>query len=105
MLLVLAQYSGSSSGGEEAVVLIGAAACWGCMCLFGLVYAVLWVWALIDCLMGDFDGNEKILWIVLLIFLPGIAVILYFFIGRSKKRNYRRVQQPPNFLDDSRPPR
>lgn len=40
--------------------------------------------ALIDLLKKDFQGNEKLLWVILIIFLNVIGSFLYFTIGRKK---------------------
>ena len=41
--------------------------------------------ALIDVLTGRFDGNDKIVWVLLIIFLPFLGALLYFLIGRDKR--------------------
>jgi Phospholipase_D-nuclease N-terminal len=41
--------------------------------------------ALISVLMNDFPGNEKILWVLIIIFLPFLGSVLYFLIGRDKR--------------------
>ena len=43
--------------------------------------------ALISVLMNDFQGNEKIMWVVIIIFLPFLGSLLYFLIGRDKRIN------------------
>jgi len=41
--------------------------------------------ALVSALQNDFPGNEKLIWILLIIFLPILGAILYFLIGRGKR--------------------
>ena len=41
--------------------------------------------ALISALMNDFPGNEKILWVLIILFLPFLGSVLYFLIGRDKR--------------------
>ncbi len=41
--------------------------------------------ALISALMNDFSGNEKILWVLIILFLPFLGSVLYFLIGRDKR--------------------
>lgn len=41
--------------------------------------------ALIDILRNDFKGNDKIIWVLIVLFLPILGTILYFLIGASKK--------------------
>ena len=41
--------------------------------------------ALISLLMNDFKGNDKIMWVLIIIFLPFLGSLLYFLIGRDKR--------------------
>jgi hypothetical protein len=41
--------------------------------------------ALISALMGEFPGNEKILWVLIIIFLPFLGSVLYFLIGTGQR--------------------
>ncbi len=41
--------------------------------------------ALIDILKSRFEQNDKLVWVLLVIFLPLIGSILYFILGRGKK--------------------
>lgn len=41
--------------------------------------------ALISVLKNNFTGNDKIIWVLVIIFLPFFGSILYFAVGRSKK--------------------
>lgn len=41
--------------------------------------------ALISVLMNDFPGNEKVIWVLIIIFLPFLGSVLYFLIGRDKR--------------------
>ncbi len=51
----------------------------------GLAVFVFWIWMLIHAITNDgLSGTEKILWVLLLIFLHFLGAILYFFIGRPK---------------------
>lgn len=40
---------------------------------------------LIDVLKSNFKGNDKIMWVLLLIFLNIIGALLYKFIGEKQK--------------------
>ncbi len=46
---------------------------------------LLIIWALIDILKNEFIGNNKIVWILVVIFLPLLGSLLYLGIGRSQK--------------------
>lgn len=43
--------------------------------------------ALISVLMNEFRGNDKILWVLIIIFLPFLGSLLYFLIGRDRRIN------------------
>ena len=43
--------------------------------------------ALISALMNDFPGNEKIIWVLIILFLPFLGSVLYFLIGRDRRIN------------------
>lgn len=45
------------------------------------------LFALISVLINDFRGNEKIMWVLIIIFLPFLGSLLYFLIGRDKRTN------------------
>lgn len=50
-----------------------------------LVLVVPVVLCLIDVLRSEFKGNDKIIWILVLIFLNIIGALLYKFIGEKQK--------------------
>lgn len=50
-----------------------------------------WIWMIIDCAQRDFKNeNDKIFWIILLIFTHLIGAIIYFFIVKNKKKKKKR---------------
>lgn len=49
--------------------------------LFGLIILVLDVWALVKIIQSSADTGRKVLWIVLIIFLPVLGFILWFLLG------------------------
>jgi phospholipase D-like protein len=60
------------------------------MFFFGLVGAlvclILWIWALLDIVNGRFrDDVTKIVWVLIVIFIPFLGTILYYLIGRDQK--------------------
>ncbi len=46
---------------------------------------VLIIWALVDILKSEFTGSNKIIWVLVVLFLPLIGSILYFVIGKKQK--------------------
>ena len=53
--------------------------------LIWVISFVLWIWALIDVLRSNFRDNGKIIWILVILFVPVIGSILYLLIGRKQK--------------------
>ena len=51
--------------------------------LLSLVILVLDFVAIIDVIRSSMDTGKKVLWIILILVLPIIGLILYFFIGRK----------------------
>jgi hypothetical protein len=63
-------------------------ACQGTVCLFWIPVA-LWVFPLIDCITNEpSSGNDKIVWILLMLFTNSLGGILYLLIRRPQ-----RIQQ------------
>jgi len=67
------------------------------MSIFGLLFAlisvalslllfVLWIWMLIDCIKYEpSTGNDKIIWVLVIVLLNGIGALLYYFIRRPER--------------------
>ncbi len=51
----------------------------------GIVSLILMIIALVDILKSNFRGNNKIVWIIVVILLPFLGSILYFIIGKKQK--------------------
>jgi hypothetical protein len=52
--------------------------------LFGLIVVVLDIIALVKLLQSGADTGNKILWALLIIFLPILGMILYFLMGPGR---------------------
>lgn len=54
--------------------------------LIGMVCFVLWIWALVDIIKSQFkDDVTKLIWFLVVFFLPFVGLLLYIFAGRSMK--------------------
>ncbi|MBC6365451.1 PLDc N-terminal domain-containing protein [Algoriphagus sp. AK58] len=63
--------------------------------LSGLIYLGFWAYALIDCVRNEFRGpNQKLIWLILILFAPFIGTFLYLSMSRRTKEK-RRFQ--PDF--------
>jgi Phospholipase_D-nuclease N-terminal len=53
--------------------------------LIGLALFVFWIWMLIHAITNKgLSDVEKIVWVLVIIFVPTIGAIIYFFVGRPK---------------------
>ena len=53
--------------------------------LGGLLVLLFPLMALVSVLKNDFPGNDKIIWVLVIIFLPFFGSLLYFMVGRSRQ--------------------
>lgn len=56
--------------------------------LFGLIKLIILILdivAIYDCLKSPVSTSKKLLWIVVILLLPFIGMILYFWIGKGDK--------------------
>ena len=44
-----------------------------------------WLFCVIDVLRSSFNGNDKLIWVLVLLFVPVLGPFLYLFIGRNKR--------------------
>lgn len=54
--------------------------------IFILFPGALWLWALTDILKNEFTNSNKIVWLLVVFFIPILGFVLYFFIGRKQKQ-------------------
>ena len=53
--------------------------------ILGLLCTIFWIWMLIHALTNrGISGGEKVAWVLVIIFVPFIGSIIYFFIGKPK---------------------
>ncbi len=57
--------------------------------LLSIAGTVFWIWMLVDCLTKEpSEGNDKIIWVLVIIFLQIIGAAVYYFVRRPE-----RIQQ------------
>ena len=53
--------------------------------LLGILAFIFWIWMLIDAIQNPrLSGNERIVWVLVIIFVPFLGPIIYFFAGRGR---------------------
>ena len=61
-----------------------------CCVPFGVVVGILatifWIWMIVDCATKETDqGNEKIVWILVIVFTHWIGALIYFLVRRPER--------------------
>jgi hypothetical protein len=52
--------------------------------LLGLLAFIFWLWMLIDAIKNPrLDGSQRVIWILVIIFIPCLGSLIYYFAGRS----------------------
>lgn len=63
--------------------------------LLVLLCVPIWLIAFVDILKSDFKGNDKLIWLLVDIFVPFIGPLCYFFIGQKQKLSGKDQGSPP----------
>ena len=46
---------------------------------------VFWIWMLVDCIKNErLTDTEKIVWVLVIVFLHALGALIYFLAGRKK---------------------
>jgi hypothetical protein len=53
--------------------------------VFGLLWLIITIYALYLILTGPSDGTNKLIWVLVILFLPILGPILFFVIGRGSR--------------------
>jgi len=65
---------------------LGMVGAWQMIILIAVFLGIIpTIIALIDILKNKFNGNDKIVWVLVVLFFNLIGAILYFAIGRNQK--------------------
>jgi hypothetical protein len=52
-----------------------------------LLATVFWIWMLVDCATKEpSDGNDKIIWILVIIFTHWIGALIYYLVRRPERK-------------------
>lgn len=60
------------------------------------IVPVLWIIALIDIIKSEFTGSNKIIWLLLVFFIPLLGSILYLAIGKGQKIQTAKFSYTPS---------
>nr|WP_245527585.1 PLD nuclease N-terminal domain-containing protein [Methanosalsum zhilinae] len=52
--------------------------------IFGTIF---WIWMLVDCALNEpSEGNDKLVWVVIIVFTHLIGALIYFLIRRPQRK-------------------
>lgn len=56
--------------------------------LLMILAPIFWVWMLVDCATNEsFEGNDKVVWVIIIAMTSVVGATLYFFVIRLPRRN------------------
>jgi len=56
------------------------------MFTLGSTAVAFWIWMIIDCVTREpAEGNERLIWIIIIVFAHWIGALIYFFVRRPKR--------------------
>ena len=54
--------------------------------LIGVLGTVFWIWMIVDCALHESStGNDKIVWILVILYTHLIDALLYYFVRRPRR--------------------
>ena len=54
--------------------------------VIGILGTILWIWMLVECLTKESsEGNDKIVWLLVIFFLNSLGALVYFLVRRPKR--------------------
>ncbi len=65
--------------------ILGVLGPWQLVIILPILAFLLPAIALVDIIRSEFNGNDKIIFTLIVLFLPVLGAILYFIIGPSRK--------------------
>ena len=55
--------------------------------LLALATSIFWIWMIIHCATNaSLDGTQKIVWLLVILFLHFLGALIYFIVGRGSQR-------------------
>ena len=53
--------------------------------IISVVVFIFWLWMLIDCLKHETDSTQKIIWALVIFFIPCVGSLVYFFVRKQPR--------------------
>lgn len=66
--------------------MLTGALCFLISTIIGVIGTAFWIWMIVDCAMNEPpEGNEKIIWILIIVLTHSIGALIYYFIRRPER--------------------
>ena len=59
----------------------------------------VWIYAIVDIAKSDFEGDNKMIWLLIVILVGFLGAIIYFIVGRQKKIPKDEKEDNPYVID------
>lgn len=58
----------------------------------GFSLLAFWIWMLVDCIKHESeDGNNKLIWVLVIIFTQLLGAIIYYFVQRRERMRIQSI--------------
>ncbi|HOS59465.1 MAG TPA: PLD nuclease N-terminal domain-containing protein [Syntrophorhabdaceae bacterium] len=58
-----------------------------------VVFLVLLIWALVDAIKSDNEPVIKLIWVLVILFMPILGSLIYLVAGRKKPKTVKKTMQ------------
>jgi hypothetical protein len=76
----------AAEAGVAAGIIIMVVLLWLAIMAAAIFSFIFWIWMIVDCAQRDFKGDNKVVWILILVFLGILGAIIYYFVVKIKIR-------------------
>lgn len=77
----------SSSQSSNALTGILGLGCFFLFFVFSMLVLAFWIWMIVDCVKNEpSEGNDKVIWLLVIILAGGIGALIYFFVRRPQRQ-------------------
>lgn len=54
-------------------------------CMFAVAAFVFWIWMIVDVVTKEPPGNDKIVWVLIVVLLHWIGALIYYFVRKRPR--------------------
>jgi len=53
--------------------------------IFSALVFIFWLWMLIDCITKEKDSTQRIIWALVIFFVPCVGSLIYYFVRKAPR--------------------